>query len=105
MGRAISTGTTAFGGSTTGCNGNGCGTVFKLDTTGHETILHRFTGTDGEKPYAGVVRDGRGNLYGSTLLGGAYSYQAASFGRDYGAVRGEIGANRPCMLTKTKVRS
>jgi uncharacterized repeat protein (TIGR03803 family) len=67
-------GTTAFGGSTTGCNGNGCGTVFKLDTTGHETILHRFTGTDGEKPYGSVVRDGRGNLYGSTLLGGAYSY-------------------------------
>jgi uncharacterized repeat protein (TIGR03803 family) len=67
-------GTTAFGGSTTACNGNGCGTVFKLDPTGHETILHSFTGNDGEEPWAGVVRDGLGNLYGTTSLGGAYTY-------------------------------
>jgi uncharacterized repeat protein (TIGR03803 family) len=67
-------GTTAFGGSTTACNTNGCGTVFKLDTTGHETILHSFTGNDGEKPYAGVVRDKLGRLYGTTLVGGAHSY-------------------------------
>lgn len=48
----------------------GCGTVFKLDTTGTETVLHTFTGKDGAGPYASLIRDGSGNLYGTTLSGG-----------------------------------
>jgi uncharacterized repeat protein (TIGR03803 family) len=48
----------------------GCGVVFKLDPTGHETILYSFTGADGAGPYAGVVRDDAGNLYGTTTYGG-----------------------------------
>jgi uncharacterized repeat protein (TIGR03803 family) len=61
-------GTTGHGGSCA-C---GLGTVFKLATTGKETVLHSFTGTggDGGDPRAGVVRDGKGNLYGTTLSGG-----------------------------------
>jgi len=47
------------------------GVVFKLDTTGHETVLHGFAGGDGANPYAGVVFDADGNLYGTTLNGGA----------------------------------
>jgi uncharacterized repeat protein (TIGR03803 family) len=59
-------GTTAFGGPTAN------GVVFKLDATGTETILHSFTGgTDGGFPYAGLVRDTAGNLYGTTQSGGA----------------------------------
>jgi uncharacterized repeat protein (TIGR03803 family) len=46
--------------------------VFKLDTTGTETVLHSFTGgADGGNPYAGVIRDPAGNLYGTTYSGGA----------------------------------
>jgi len=51
------------------------GTVFMLDKTGKETVLYRFTGTggDGFQPYAGLVRDGVGNLYGTTWRGGTYN--------------------------------
>jgi len=48
------------------------GVVFKLDTTGHETVLYNFTGgADGGSPYAGVIHDSAGNLYGTTFAGGA----------------------------------
>jgi uncharacterized repeat protein (TIGR03803 family) len=48
----------------------GCGTVFKLSTTGQQTLLHSFhSGTDGETPN-GVILDAAGNLYGTTSLGG-----------------------------------
>jgi uncharacterized repeat protein (TIGR03803 family) len=53
----------------------GCGTVFKVDTAGNETVLHSFgeTSTDGEYPYYGsLFRDGAGNLYGTTGYGGTY---------------------------------
>jgi len=63
-------GTTASGGQ--GCNGNGCGTVFKVDTNGTLTIVHTFGGTDGAMPWGGVILDAKGNLYGSTEIGGAY---------------------------------
>ena len=59
-------GTTQYGGT----NG-GFGTVFKLSSKGKLTLLHSFGGTpDGEDPYAGVLRDKTGNLYGTTLYGG-----------------------------------
>src|ERR1017187_7063633 len=56
-------GTTFFGGSSAACSG-GCGVVFKLDTSGEETVLHTFTGTggDGANPYDGLVQDAKGNL-------------------------------------------
>ncbi|MBZ5573191.1 MAG: hypothetical protein LAO09_15075 [Acidobacteriia bacterium] len=65
-------GTTAFGGSYYGgeCSGTGCGTVFKLSTSGVEEVLHSFEGTDGDSPLAGVIMDGQGNLYGTTAVGG-----------------------------------
>jgi uncharacterized repeat protein (TIGR03803 family) len=63
-------GTTVKGGGT-GCLGSGCGTVFKLDTTGKETVLYSFTGSsDGASPDAGLIRDAAGNLYGTTERGG-----------------------------------
>lgn len=67
-------GTTAFGG-TGGCqnggNPSGCGTVFKVDKTGKETVLYNFTGTDGRVPLTGTVQDAQGSLYGITYAGGA----------------------------------
>jgi uncharacterized repeat protein (TIGR03803 family) len=68
-------GTTEDGGDMSTCNGNGCGTVFKL-TPGKggrwkKTILHRFAGgSDGIGPEAGVVLDSAGNIYGTTEEGG-----------------------------------
>jgi uncharacterized repeat protein (TIGR03803 family) len=60
-------GTTQYGGT-----GGGYGTVFKLDAKGKLTLLHSFAGTpDGEGPYAGLLRDKAGNLYGTTQYGGA----------------------------------
>lgn len=53
------------------------GTVFELSPTAggewQETILHSFTCCtgDGCKPVAGVSLDAKGNLYGTTLYGGA----------------------------------
>ena len=70
-------GTTAGGGSA-GCGGPGCGIVYKLTSSGSnwkETVLHRFSGgKDGANPYAGLIFDGTGNLYGTTNGGGSYGY-------------------------------
>jgi uncharacterized repeat protein (TIGR03803 family) len=59
-------GTTEFGGN------HGFGTVFKLDSTNHETVLYSFAGppTDGESCTAPLIRDSGGNLYGTTSAGG-----------------------------------
>ena len=46
------------------------GTVFKLDTAGHATVLHNFIGADGAFPMAGLMMDKKGNLYGTTSQGG-----------------------------------
>ncbi len=37
-------GTTYLGGIGTDCTPLGCGTVYKIDLTGKETVLHSFTG-------------------------------------------------------------
>jgi uncharacterized repeat protein (TIGR03803 family) len=47
------------------------GVVYKLDTSGQETVLYSFTGgADGSGPCAGVTQDLSGNLYGTTCAGG-----------------------------------
>jgi uncharacterized repeat protein (TIGR03803 family) len=64
-------GTTEYGGDLSCPHTLGCGTVFKLDTAGNETILHTFTGTgDGANPIGGIAMDAQGNLYGTTISGG-----------------------------------
>jgi len=62
---------TTYNGGTGGCT-NGCGAVFELNSAGEETVLHSFAGypTDGAFPYAGLVRDSTGNLYGTAAYGG-----------------------------------
>ena len=62
-------------GTTTAGGASDLGVVYKLDTAGHETVLHSFTGdpNDGASPQAGVIRDSAGNLYGTTFLGGTNS--------------------------------
>ena len=54
------------------------GTVFELTPgkTGDwtETVLHNFDFSDGISPYAGLIFDASGNLYGATYAGGTYGY-------------------------------
>jgi uncharacterized repeat protein (TIGR03803 family) len=63
-------GVTSIGGKR--CPLEGCGTVFKITTAGHETILHRFLGLpDGAEPLeelASLKQD----LYGTTYSGGTH---------------------------------
>jgi uncharacterized repeat protein (TIGR03803 family) len=74
-------GTTLGGGGSSDCIGGDCGTVFKLDTKGKEVVLHNFTGgADGGNPYAGVIWDGQGNLYGTTYWGGNLNCDDSGFG-------------------------
>ncbi len=62
-------GTTVFGGT------QGQGSVFKIDGNSNETVMYSFTGgSDGQNPYAALVRDSAGNLYGTTSAGGAFGY-------------------------------
>jgi uncharacterized repeat protein (TIGR03803 family) len=68
-------GTTSSGGNS-GCNGAGCGTVFKLTPVGSgytESVLYNFKGPiyDGANPTAALVADANGALYGTTSLGGS----------------------------------
>ncbi len=66
-------GTGPYGGTYEG------GTVYEL-TPGSggwsETVLHEFDGNtgDGGRPFAGVILDSAGNLYGTTEGGGAHIY-------------------------------
>jgi uncharacterized repeat protein (TIGR03803 family) len=66
-------GTTYYGGDLScGSEGLGCGVVFKVSKAGRETVLHSFkSGSDGQYPTAGVIRDAEGNLYGTTRGGGS----------------------------------
>lgn len=63
-------GTTELGGA------KKVGTVFRLDPTGKESVVHSFTGgalgeADGANPRGGLLLDGASNLYGTTMGGGA----------------------------------
>ena len=59
-------------GTTTRGGANGFGTVFEVaNDAGHTlTTLASFNGTNGASPYAGLIADASGNLYGTTSQGG-----------------------------------
>jgi len=59
-------------GTTSGGGTDNAGVVFKVDPSGHETVVYSFTGgADGGYPLGGLVRDASGNFYGATNGGGA----------------------------------
>lgn len=65
-------GTTVNGGPT--CSQLGCGVVFELVRGNGDKwtfkVLHYFALSDGANPYAGMIFDSKGNLYGTTSTGG-----------------------------------
>jgi uncharacterized repeat protein (TIGR03803 family) len=66
-------GTTTYGGA------SGTGTVFKVTSAHKESLLYNFTGgADGANPYASLVMDAQGNLYGTTTGGGTVNSNCAS---------------------------
>ena len=63
-----------FGTAAQGGDG-GFGVVFKVDPTGRETVVYSFQGgADGSQPNPTLLRDGAGNLYGTTRLGGNFQH-------------------------------
>jgi len=64
-------------GTTTGGGAYGYGTVFELVPSQGgctEKVLYSFTGGyDGSQPFAGLIFDKSGNLYGTTAYGSSYS--------------------------------
>jgi uncharacterized repeat protein (TIGR03803 family) len=74
---------TAFSGGGGNCQGgmgypSGCGVIYELTPSNGgwtQTVLYTFSGgNDGAHPWAGVIFDQSGNLYGTTEFGGAYGY-------------------------------
>jgi uncharacterized repeat protein (TIGR03803 family) len=63
-------GTTAEGGTGSSCS-DGCGTVFKITTSGTLTTLHSFDTVDGSYPSSPVIQATDRNFYGTTNTGGA----------------------------------
>jgi uncharacterized repeat protein (TIGR03803 family) len=63
-------GTTIYGGGQCGC-----GVVYKLAPGAYGkwayTVLHTFAYGDGAQPDANLIVDGKGNLYGTTPIGGS----------------------------------
>jgi uncharacterized repeat protein (TIGR03803 family) len=61
-----------FFGTAAGGGPVGAGVVYSLNSAGHGTVLYSFTGgADGANPYASVICNSAGNIYGATLLGGS----------------------------------
>jgi uncharacterized repeat protein (TIGR03803 family) len=74
---AVYDGSSPLFGVTNGGGSNGYGTAFELTRTSRggwrETVLHNFClqpCADGQIPEGGLTLDGKGNLYGTTVVGG-----------------------------------
>jgi len=75
-------GTTRGGGAF--CDGiASCGSVYKVDSAGNETVLYGFLGgADGAFPIAGLIQDAAGNLYGTTEGNGVIGAASTAFKLD-----------------------
>jgi len=77
---------TTYAGGGNYCLGapSGCGTIFQLQHGNNgwtENVLYRFTnGADGAFPYANLILDPAGNLYGATTQGGYLLNNCAPYG-------------------------
>ncbi len=67
-------GTTQYGGT------SNSGTVCKITTSGHETVLYSFKGAPDGASSAAALTDMNGVLYGTTQYGGAFTSCSSSYG-------------------------
>ena len=72
-------GTTWYDGDLSCEGGEGCGTIFKVDSSGNESVLHNFEAGDGQFPFSTLVLDPSGNLYGTTSSGFSYGSNGLVF--------------------------
>lgn len=99
---------TTYNGGDPSCNsggGVGCGTVFQLSHGAagwNLTVLHTFSGgSDGADPPDGVIFDGAGHLYGTTVFGGNLSggcYAQGGCGVVFGLARTSSGGWKQYIL-------
>jgi len=66
-------------GTTSGITSTNYGTIFELVApvgkgAYKEKIIRAFNNTDGGEPVGGLILDGAGNIYGTTILGGSNGY-------------------------------
>jgi uncharacterized repeat protein (TIGR03803 family) len=69
-------GTAAYGGPNcrdraSSLQTKGCGVIYRFGADGQYSVLHEFSGDDGEKPSSGLVLAPDSMLYGATDFGGA----------------------------------
>ena len=94
--------------TTSGGGTSGNGTVFELSPNGSggwtETVLHNFhyNGTDGVSPYAGLIFDAAGNLYGTTREGGTSSYGTVFEITPVAVAEQFVPLSQPCRAVDTR---
>jgi len=69
-------GTTNLGGNSPACNGDGCGTIFRINARGTFKKIYAFSESTGSPrgPFAGLIQATDGTLYGTTAFGGDMGY-------------------------------
>jgi uncharacterized repeat protein (TIGR03803 family) len=67
-------------GGTHKCQDSNCGTAFKMNKSGKMIWVYMFNGRNGYEPFAGLVRDSAGNIYGTTVFGGIINSHICSLG-------------------------
>ena len=89
-------GTTIAGGANGQPVTKNLGTIFEIDSSGKEHVLHNFTGIDGDTPKAGIA-----GIYGTTFAGGpsrhgtVYALDAGGQVRLVHAFSGEPDGSQP----------
>jgi uncharacterized repeat protein (TIGR03803 family) len=80
-------GVTGNGGSAVSSSNLGNGAIFKIDSRGDASVVYSFEGgARGFTSFASVIRDNRGNLYGTTYFGGDTTDAACSASGGCGVV-------------------
>jgi uncharacterized repeat protein (TIGR03803 family) len=84
-------GTTLFGGNPA-CNVStytGCGTIFRIDSSGTFTLLHAFTGgAEGGVPFSSLIQASDGDFYGTAGAGGDPSCSVIASGENFPTYNG-----------------
>ena len=84
-------GTALFGGNPacTVSTYSGCGTIFRIDSSGNFTLLHSFTGgVEGGVPFSSLIQASDGDFYGTAAAGGDPSCSVIASGENFPTYNG-----------------